>query len=102
MQIKVRAAFIAIAAVYAALLAYGIYYLQEELGLEPCPMCILQRYALIAVGVTALVAGVPGPPARGARVSGAPTGLFSLPAGGAGGRPPPPRPSPPQSCGAGR
>ena len=38
-----------------ALLAFGIFYLQEVVGLEPCPMCIVQRYALILV---ALVAGV--------------------------------------------
>ncbi len=82
MQIKVRAAFIAIAAVCAALLAYGIYYLQEELGLEPCPMCILQRYALIAVGVTALVAGIHGPRAWGVRIYGALIVLFSIAGGG--------------------
>lgn len=36
------------------LLAFGIY-LQHVVGLEPCPMCIVQRYALILV---ALMAGV--------------------------------------------
>ncbi len=43
-----------IAAVSVALLAFGMY-LQLGVGLEPCPMCIVQRYALILV---ALVAGV--------------------------------------------
>ena len=33
------------------MLAFGIVYLQNHLGLEPCPMCIVQRYALIAVMV---------------------------------------------------
>ncbi len=37
------------------LLAFGILYLQNVVGLEPCPMCIVQRYALILV---ALIAGV--------------------------------------------
>jgi len=37
-----------------ALLAFGLY-LQHAVGLEPCPMCIVQRYALILVGVAALV-----------------------------------------------
>lgn len=37
-----------------AMLAYGMY-LQHVVGLEPCPMCIVQRYALVLV---ALVAGV--------------------------------------------
>ncbi|MEZ5700952.1 MAG: disulfide bond formation protein B [Burkholderiaceae bacterium] len=36
------------------LLGFGLY-LQEVVGLEPCPMCIVQRYALILV---ALVAGI--------------------------------------------
>ena len=36
-----------------AMLAFGLY-LQHVVGLEPCPMCIVQRYALILV---ALVAG---------------------------------------------
>jgi disulfide bond formation protein DsbB len=43
-----------IAALSVALLAFGMY-LQLVVGLEPCPMCIVQRYALILV---ALVAGV--------------------------------------------
>ena len=43
-----------------AMLAFGLY-LQHVVGLEPCPMCIVQRYALILVavvsGVTALFRG---------------------------------------------
>ena len=36
------------------LLAFGLY-LQHVVGLEPCPMCIVQRYALVLV---ALLAGL--------------------------------------------
>ncbi|WP_435531583.1 disulfide bond formation protein B [Ramlibacter aurantiacus] len=43
-----------VCAVAVALLAFGLY-LQHVQGLEPCPMCIVQRYALVLV---ALVAGV--------------------------------------------
>ncbi len=43
-----------IALVCVGMLAFGLY-LQHVVGLEPCPMCIVQRYALIAV---ALVAGM--------------------------------------------
>jgi len=32
------------------MLAFGMY-LQHVVGLEPCPMCIVQRYALIGVAV---------------------------------------------------
>lgn len=39
-----------------AMLAFGLY-LQHVVGLNPCPMCIVQRYALIGVAVlTALAA----------------------------------------------
>lgn len=34
------------------LLAFGLY-LQHAVGLEPCPMCIVQRYALLLVAVVA-------------------------------------------------
>ena len=41
------------------LLAYGLY-LQHAVGLEPCPMCIVQRYALIGVALlSALAAALP-------------------------------------------
>lgn len=39
----------------AGLLGFGMY-LQHGVGLEPCPMCIVQRYALTLVGLFALVA----------------------------------------------
>lgn len=47
-------------AVCAGLLAFGLY-LQHVKGIEPCPMCILQRYALAACGVIGLLAGLQGP-----------------------------------------
>jgi len=68
MPIKVRIVLALVAVACACLMAYGIFYLQEELGLEPCPMCILQRFALISVGVTALVAAIHGPRDWGVKV----------------------------------
>ena len=41
-----------IALISVLLLAFGLY-LQHVLGLEPCPMCIVQRYALVLVAVLA-------------------------------------------------
>ena len=41
------------------LLAFGLY-LQHSVGLEPCPMCIVQRYALILVAVFAALASARG------------------------------------------
>ena len=34
-------------------------WLQYGLGLEPCPLCVFQRIAVIAIGVVFLVAGDP-------------------------------------------
>jgi protein dithiol:quinone oxidoreductase len=55
-----RRIFAAIAVTCVLLLAFGIY-LQQVVGLEPCPMCIVQRYALILVvivaGLTAVAKG---------------------------------------------
>lgn len=39
----------------AALLGFGLY-LQHVVGLEPCPMCIVQRYAMTVIGLLAVVA----------------------------------------------
>ena len=39
-----------------ALLLFGLY-LQHVGGLEPCPMCIVQRYALFLVAACALLTG---------------------------------------------
>ncbi len=59
-----RRVFAGIAVICAAMLAYGILYLQNVVGLEPCPMCIVQRYCLILLGVfSALAAFSRGPAA---------------------------------------
>ncbi|MDD2728742.1 disulfide bond formation protein B [Malikia sp.] len=58
-----------------ALLAFGLY-LQHAVGLEPCPMCIVQRYLFILV---ALVAGLGAAlPAAAARWMGGLMALLSL------------------------
>ncbi len=36
------------------MLSFGIY-LQHVVGLEPCPMCIVQRYAMVLMGLLALL-----------------------------------------------
>ncbi len=37
------------------MLGFGLY-LQHVVGLEPCPMCIVQRYALIGVALISVIA----------------------------------------------
>ncbi len=39
----------------AGLLGFG-FYLQHVVGLEPCPMCIVQRYAMVLIVLIAAVA----------------------------------------------
>ena len=38
-----------------SMLAFGLY-LQHVVGLEPCPMCIVQRYAMVVIALLAMVA----------------------------------------------
>jgi disulfide bond formation protein DsbB len=49
-----RLVFGLIALACAAMLAFGLY-LQHVEGLNPCPMCIVQRYALMGVALLALL-----------------------------------------------
>ena len=52
-----RRLLVLIAAACVAMLAFGLY-LQHVVGLEPCPMCIVQRYALVLVAVVAGVTAI--------------------------------------------
>lgn len=61
-----------VAAAGLAMLAFGLY-LQHVVGLNPCPMCIVQRYAL--VGVVAATALAALAPRRGAWVAGSALGV---------------------------
>ena len=51
------------------LMAYALYA-QHGLGLEPCPLCIFQRVAVIVVGVLFLIAALHNPRGRGSIVYG--------------------------------
>lgn len=51
----------------AVLLAYA-FYEQFQMGVEPCPMCIFQRLAFIAMGIVFLIAALHAPRAKGQRV----------------------------------
>ena len=51
-----------------AMLAFGAY-LQHVVGLEPCPMCIVQRYFLVLIAVCAALAGASGK--KGLQLAGA-------------------------------
>lgn len=53
------------------LILFAIFYLQHVLSLPPCPLCIFQRIAFMAVALIALVAALHGPQLIGIRVYGA-------------------------------
>ena len=49
-----RRVWLFIALACAGLLSFGMY-LQHVVGLEPCPMCIVQRYVMALMGLIALL-----------------------------------------------
>lgn len=60
----------------------GALYLQYQVGLEPCPLCIFQRVGVIACAVLLLIAFLHGPKTIGLRVYAALTALAALTGGG--------------------
>src|SRR6476619_3795182 len=59
-RIQPRLIYLAIFLACVGLMAFALY-LQYVEHLEPCPLCILQRYAFVAAGVVALIAGLHNP-----------------------------------------
>jgi len=57
------------ALVCGGLLGYALYA-QHGLGLEPCPLCVFQRVAVLVLGFTFLLAYIHNPARFGARVYG--------------------------------
>lgn len=77
-----RTGFFLIFLACAGAMAFALYA-QHVMGLEPCPLCIFQRVAVMAIGGLALLAAVWNPSSRGGAV--AASGLVVLAAlGGAG------------------
>jgi disulfide bond formation protein DsbB len=63
-------------AVAVALMAAALFF-QYAQHLEPCPLCIVQRWFVIAVGLVLLAGALHNPPAWGQRVYGLLTVLFA-------------------------
>lgn len=61
----------------AILIAVALYF-QHHDGLDPCPLCIFQRVAFIAVGITFFIAFVHNPRGIGLRIYGFFAGIFGL------------------------
>lgn len=58
------------------MLSFG-YYLQFILDLDPCPLCIFQRIAILAMGLVFAVAAIHDPGRTGARIYGVLLGLIA-------------------------
>lgn len=57
MQANSRAFFLLIAVIAFGLVGYALY-LQHVQGLQPCPLCVLQRFAFVGIGVFSLLAAL--------------------------------------------
>lgn len=71
-----RMVFFLVFLVSAGLLGVA-FYMEHVMGLEPCPLCWLQRYAFMAVAAVSLLAVVHNPGAVGGRVYGLLMALFA-------------------------
>lgn len=64
----IRPLFAEIVFLCLAAMVFAVFYLQQTLGLPPCPLCITQRLFVILTAVFALIAVVHNPQNRGRRV----------------------------------
>jgi protein dithiol:quinone oxidoreductase len=78
MLLHPRVVFAGIFVACVAMVLTAIFYFQQELGLEPCPMCILSRYTFIAIAAVALVAAIHGPRGVALKVYAAVVALLGL------------------------
>lgn len=76
-----RTIYAAVFVACTALIGFALY-LQHAQALEPCPMCILQRYAFIAIAAVALIAAIQNPRGRALVVYSGSVVLFALTGGG--------------------
>lgn len=77
MIISFRIMFLAVLLCCLGVLGFGLY-LQHVVHIEPCPLCVLQRMAFVAVGITAMLAFLHNPGVMGRMFYGFMIVLFSL------------------------
>jgi protein dithiol:quinone oxidoreductase len=56
-MLKSRTLLLAIALACIGLLSFGLY-MQHVLDMQPCPLCVLQRYAFAAIAIFCLIGAV--------------------------------------------
>jgi protein dithiol:quinone oxidoreductase len=75
-MLKSRTLLLAIAIACIGLLSFGLY-MQNVLDMQPCPLCVLQRYAFAAIAIFCLVGAAANTPRAAAALA-----LLSTLAGG--------------------
>ena len=63
-----RPVFFLLFAIPVVAMGFAVLFLQEALGLAPCPLCITQRGFVVLVGLFALVAFLHNPAGTGRRI----------------------------------
>ena len=81
-----RVVFAAIVLLCAVSMAFAYFFLQQYLGLAPCPLCMSQRVFIVACGVFALIGFLHNPGGVGIRVYGALCTLSAVLGGAVAGR----------------
>lgn len=66
--IQIRPVFLALFLIPVAAMGFAVLFLQQALGLAPCPLCITQRAFVVLVGLFALVAFIHNPSGIGRRI----------------------------------
>jgi disulfide bond formation protein DsbB len=77
-----RLVFFGLAIISVMSMAFAMLYLEEQLGLAACPLCMTQRLFLVLMGGFALIAALHNPPGWGRRVYGALCTMAAVTGGG--------------------
>lgn len=78
MQITPRIVFAFVFVAATGLILDAIFYMQDYLGLDPCPMCVLSRYIFTAIAIVSLAAAIHGPRGAALKAYGAGVGALAL------------------------
>jgi len=68
--LSLRVVYFGLTATVIISMAFAMVFLQEHLGLAPCPLCMTQRLFIVLVGFFALMGGLHNPSGWGRRVYG--------------------------------
>ena len=66
--LSLRVVYFGLTATVIISMAFAMVFLQEHLGLAPCPLCMTQRLFIVLVGFFALMGGLHNPSGWGRRV----------------------------------